>query len=476
MVDRFHAAGLGVILDVVYNHTAEGNEMGPTLSFRGIDNASYYRLVPDQRRYYLNHTGTGNALDLSVPRVLQMVTDSLRYWVTEMKVDGFRFDLATTLARESDNYDESAGFLDSCRQDPILSSVKLIAEPWDCGPDGFQVGRFPPGWAEWNDQFRDTVRSFWKGDDGLTPVVARRITASGDYFNKRGRKPWASINFVTAHDGFTLQDLVSYNERHNEANCECNRDGNPDNRSWNCGVEGPTDDPQILDLRERQKRNMLATLMLSQGTPMLLAGDEMGRTQQGNNNAYCHDNEISWVEWDIDERDRALMRFVSTLTFLRQNLPVLRRNRFLTGESNPVLGVADVKWLSPDGVELTPEQWNDPALKCFGTVIDGRAQASGIPRPSSDVTLMLLFNADHRDCEFFMPRIPGPEQWTCLLDTDMPAREELAVIDVEQRYHLVGRSTALFALEARGQQDSNFARIRDFLLGRLASTATEPPP
>ena len=465
MVDRFHAADIGVILDVVYNHTAEGNELGPTLSFRGIDNASYYRLVADQKRYYHNHTGTGNALNLSIPRVLQLVTDSLRYWVTDMKVDGFRFDLATTLGREAEHFDESAGFLDSCRQDPVLSTVKLIAEPWDCGPGGYQVGRFPPGWAEWNDKFRDTVRSFWKGDEAETADFARRITASGDLFNKRGRKPWASINFITAHDGFTLHDLVSYQERHNEANGEDNRDGHQDNRSWNCGVEGPTTDDSIIHLRERQKRNLLATLLLSQGTPMLLAGDEFGRTQGGNNNAYCHDDEIGWVNWDIDERGRQLMQMVSTLTFLRQHLPVLRRSRFLIGEYNPVLDVSDVKWLNAEGGDLTPEQWNDPALKCFAQVIDGRAQASGIPRPSSDITLLLLFNADHQDQQVVMPRIPGPEQWTRLLDTAEPRQEALAVVSVGDHYHLVARSLALFALEASGRSGGNFELIRKGLIG-----------
>ncbi len=425
MVDRFHAAGLEVILDVVYNHTPEGNEQGPTLSFKGVDNASYYRLMPDEPRYYINDTGTGNTLNLSHPRVLQMVTDSLRYWVTEMHVDGFRFDLATILARESHGYDEGGGFLDSCRQDPVLSSVKLIAEPWDCGPGGYQVGRFPPGWAEWNDTFRDTVRAFWKGEPGTAPELAKRITASGDRFNHRGRRPWASVNFITAHDGFTLHDLVSYNDKHNEANGEDNRDGHSDNRSWNCGAEGPTDDPAILELRERQKRNLLATLLLSQGTPMLLAGDEFGRSQQGNNNAYCQDNEISWVDWDgMDEQGQALQRFVGKLLHLRQTMPLLRRNRFLTGEWNEALQVKDVKWLSANGEELTGEQWEDTHMRCFGAVLDGRAQASGLVKPAEEATLLMLFNAWHEDLAFTMPAVPPDRAWYLVLDTAQPEQDE----------------------------------------------------
>ena len=311
MVAHLHDAGLEVILDVVYNHTAEGNELGPTLSFRGIDNASYYRLLPDNRRFYINDTGTGNTLNLSHPRVLQMVTDSLRYWATEMHVDGFRFDLATILGREAHGFDEGNGFLDSCRQDPILSDLKLIAEPWDCGPGGYQVGGFPPGWAEWNDRFRDMVRAFWKGD-AAPAELAQRLCASAAKFHRRGRKPWASVNFVTAHDGFTLADLVSYNHKHNEANGEDNRDGHSHNYSWNCGVEGATDDAEISALRERQKRNILATLILSQGSPMILAGDEFGRTQHGNNNAYCQDNEVSWVDWRLAEENATEVAFVRT--------------------------------------------------------------------------------------------------------------------------------------------------------------------
>ncbi|PXW23032.1 glycogen debranching protein GlgX [Paraburkholderia caballeronis] len=466
MVDRFHEAGLEVILDVVYNHTAEGSELGPTLSFRGIDNASYYRLMPDQPRYYINDTGTGNTLNLSHPRVLQMVTDSLRYWVAEMSVDGFRFDLATILGREPYGFDEGGGFLDSCRQDPILSSVKLIAEPWDCGPGGYQVGGFPPGWAEWNDRFRDTVRAWWKGDEGIAADLATRLCASGDHFNRRGRRPWSSVNFVTAHDGFTLNDLVSYNDRHNDSNGEDNRDGHGDNRSWNCGAEGPTDDPEIRALRERQKRNFLATLLLSQGTPMLLAGDESGRTQRGNNNAYCQDNEISWLDWDgIDDDGRALAAFVRKLTTLRHALPVLRRNRFLTGEHNDALNVTDVEWLSPAGAPLAREQWGDPSMRCFGMLIDGRSQTSGIMRLASDATLLIVLNAYHDVVDFQLPSVPGNDQWSCLIDTNMPVRDELPEFEAGDVYQVTGRSLLLFALHARGATQRVFERLEQDLTG-----------
>jgi isoamylase len=450
MVARFHDAGIEVILDVVYNHTAEGNERGPTLSFKGIDNASYYRL-PDQRRYYVNDTGTGNTLNLSHPRVLQMVTDSLRYWVQEMHVDGFRFDLGTILAREPYGFDEGGGFLDSCRQDAVLSSVKLITEPWDCGPGGYQVGGFPPGWAEWNDRFRDTVRAFWKGDEGIVAELATRLTASGDLFNRRGRKPWASINFITAHDGFTLNDLLSYNDKHNEANGEENRDGHSDNRSWNHGAEGTTDDPQIVALRERQKRNMLSTLVLSQGTPMMLAGDEFGRSQEGNNNAYCQDNEISWVDWNYGERGEELIRFVERLTRLRRQYAVLRRNRFLTGEWNEEFGIKDATWLAPTGEEMSSDQWQDAQAKCLGVLLDGRAQVSGIAKRGSDATLMLVLNGHDDVVVFKLPEVPGGRDWLRLIDTNLPEEDdELEEAPVRFRfnhsYEVTGRSLLLFLL------------------------------
>ncbi len=456
MVARFHSAEIEVILDVVYNHTAEGNELGPTLCFKGIDNASYYRLMPDQPRYYINDTGTGNTFNLSHQRVLQMVTDSLRYWAEEMHVDGFRFDLATILAREPYGFDEGGGFLDSCRQDPVLSSIKLIAEPWDCGPGGYQVGGFPPGWAEWNDRFRDTVRSYWKGEDAVLPELAKRITGSGDLFNRRGRKPWASVNFMTAHDGFTLNDLVSYNDKHNEANQEENRDGHSDNRSWNHGAEGPTDDPAIIELRGRQKRNLLATLLLSQGTPMLLAGDEFGRTQQGNNNGYCQDNEISWVSWDHDEHAQRLTRFCQRLLTIRRRYVVLRRSRFLTAEWNEELGIKDSAWLDPAGKELSEGQWKDAKARCFGLLLDGRAQSSGIKQRGHEASLLLVFNAHHDVVVFSLPKVNDGGEWQRLVDTNLPDEDE----DPDERprftfgheYQVTGRSLLLFELRPAKQR------------------------
>ena len=417
MVAHLHKAGLELILDVVYNHTAEGNERGPTLSMRGIDNASYYRLLPDERRYYINDSGTGNTLDLSHPCVLQMVTDSLRYWATEMRVDGFRFDLATILGRYADGFNERHSFLVACRQDPVLSKVKLIAEPWDCGPGGYQVGGFAPGWAEWNDKFRDNVRAYWKGDRGELGELARRLTASGDLYNQRGRRPFASVNFITAHDGFTLRDVVSYDHKHNEANDENNQDGTDRNLSWNHGSEGATDDPSIRSLRVQQMRNLLATLLFAQGTPMLLAGDEFGRTQHGNNNAYCQDNELSWVDWSLDDEGRELLAFCQHLIALRRSYPILRRQRFLVGHYNEELDVKDVTWLAPDGSEMTEEHWHDEEARCMGMLMDGRAQPSGVKRSGADATLLLLLNADHQPCEFQLPEVHGGRQWLCLVDT-----------------------------------------------------------
>ena len=441
MIARFHDAGLEVILDVVYNHTSEGNEQGATLSFRGIDNASYYRLIPGRKRFYINDTGTGNTLNLSHPRVLQMVTDSLRYWVDEMHVDGFRFDLATILAREDHGFDEGGGFLDTCRQDPALSAVKLIAEPWDIGPGGYQVGQFPPGWAEWNDKYRDTTRAFWKGSAPVAEM-AHRLAASSNEFNRRGRRPWASVNFVTAHDGFTLADVVSYNEKHNEANGEDNRDGSSNNMSWNCGVEGPTGDPDIKALRERQIRNLLATLLLSQGTPMLLAGDEFGRTQQGNNNPYNQDNAISWLDWDIRPEGRHLIKFVQELTALRHRYPILRRGRFLTGESDGEAGMKDVCWMNPSGQEMTNGDWSDGNIHCFGMLLDGRARATGIRRASSDSTMLLVLNAHHSGVGFILPEVAGGQVWRLVFDTNAPNHVE--DFGVGDEYMVTGRSVLLF--------------------------------
>jgi glycogen operon protein len=445
MVARFHEAGLEVILDVVYNHTAEGNERGPTLSFKGIDNSSYYRL-PDDKRYYINDTGTGNTLNLSHPRVIQMVTDSLRYWVQLTHVDGFRFDLGTILAREPNGFDNQSGFLKAVSQDPVLGTIKLIAEPWDCGPGGYQVGAFPPGWAEWNDKFRDTVRDFWRSQG---PIVAltERMCASAPTFDHQGRRPWASINFVTAHDGFTLNDVVSYNEKHNLDNGEENRDGTSDNHSWNCGAEGPTKDRAINRLRERQMRNMLATLLLSQGSPMLLAGDEFGRTQKGNNNAYCQDNEISWLSWDMRERGRSLVRFVHRLVTLRHQYPILRRNLFLNGEFIEELGVKDVTWIEPGGGEMEERHWKDPENRTFGMLLDGRAQTTGIRQRGKEATLLILINGHHERAKFVLPECAGAGQWTLLIDTTCPDDAAGKNFDVGEPYPVTERSLVLLQLK-----------------------------
>ena len=449
MVAHLHDAGLEVILDVVYNHTAEGNERGPTLSFKGIDNVSYYRLLPDRKRFYINDTGTGNTLNLSNSRVLQMVVDSLRYWVQEMHVDGFRFDLGTILAREAHGFDQSSGFLHVCQQDPVLNGVKLVAEPWDIGPGGYQVGGFPPGWAEWNDKFRDEVRAFWKGDERKAPVMAARMSASADMFNKRGRKPWASVNFITAHDGFTLRDTVSFNDKHNDANGEDGRDGSDNNHSWNHGAEGETDDPEINKARRRQMRNMLATLLLSQGTPMLLAGDEFGRTQGGNNNAYCQDNEISWLDWDIPEWGHRQIALVRRLTRLRHDYPILRRGRFFTGADIAEMGgVKDVTWINAGGAEMQSRDWGDAGMKCFGMLIDGRAQATGIRKPGSDTTMLIVMNAHHDLVTFTLPECTNGKEWELVFDTNVPERDDVQSFAIGEGYDVTQRSLLLFALKS----------------------------
>ncbi len=452
MVRRFHDAGIQVILDVVYNHTAEGNQLGPTLSFRGIDNASYYRLLPDQPRYYVNDTGCGNTLNLSHPRVLQMVMDSLRHWVEEMHVDGFRFDLATTLGREPHGFDQGSGFFDAVRQDPVLSRVKLIAEPWDPGPGGYQLGGFPPGFAEWNDRFRDAVRRFWRGDEGVLPELAPRLLGSSDLFEHRGRRPWASINFVTCHDGFTLEDLVSYNDKHNEANGEENRDGHSANHSWNHGTEGFTDDPDIVALRRRQKRNFLATLLLSQGTPMLLSGDEIGHSQLGNNNAYCQDNETTWLDWEsAAQEDPDLLPFIRRLIAFRRRHPILRRPEFLHGWGTSPEGVKDVTWIAPDGSEKSDAHWHAPGARCLGLMLCGTAidaEARNMQAETDD-TLLILLNANETTVEFTLPQAPGGQSWRREIDTGEPGFDPgTAPLPPVSPYPVAGRSLIVFRARA----------------------------
>ncbi len=445
MVKALHSAGLEVILDVVYNHTAEGNELGPTLAFRGIDNAAHYRLRPDDRRYYMDFTGTGNTLDMQHPRVLQLMMDSLRYWVQEMHVDGFRFDLASALARELHEVDRLGTFFDIIRQDPLLSQVKLIAEPWDLGEGGYQVGNFPSGWAEWNDKYRDTMRAYWKGDGGLIGEFARRLTGSSDLYGRSGRRPHASINYITVHDGFTLRDLVSYNEKHNEANGEGNRDGAVNNLSWNCGVEGPTDDPAINELRERQVRNLLGTLLLSQGVPMMLAGDEIGRTQRGNNNAYCHDSEISWVDWALDPSRERLLEYARRMIALRRSHPVFRRRHFFQGRSVRGSGEKDIAWLTPDGTEMSAEEWDNNFARCLGVFLGGEAlqEVDERGRRVVDDSFLLLFNAHHDAIPFKLPDL-GAGGWLALVDTALGnGLLPEGTYQPNGTYQLAGRSLAL---------------------------------
>ncbi len=450
MVKTLHSAGLEVILDVVYNHTAEGNELGPTLCFRGLDNSAYYRLRSDDPRYYMDYTGCGNTLNMRHPRVLQLIMDSLRYWVTEMHVDGFRFDLASALARELHEVDRLGAFFDILRQDPVLDRVKLIAEPWDLGEGGYQVGNFPNGWAEWNDKYRDAMRAFWRGDGGIIGEFARRITGSSDLYGSSGRAPHASINFVTAHDGFTLLDLVSYNEKHNEANGEHNRDGNDHNLSWNCGVEGPTDDASILTLRRRQSRNLLATLLLSQGVPMLAAGDEIGRTQQGSNNAYCQDNAISWIDWTIDEARSNLLAFARRMIDLRRRHPIFRRRHFFEGRSLHGDEAKDISWHKPDGTEMTEQEWNHDFARCLGVYLSGNRldEVDGRGRPVTDEDFLVLFNAHDGVIDFTLPGA-SEHEWTLLVDT---ARDDGLLPDGVYRgrsvYPLDARSLVLMEKDA----------------------------
>jgi isoamylase len=430
MVKALHEAGIEVILDVVYNHTAEGNHLGPTLSFKGLDNAAYYRLMNDDRRFYMDYTGTGNTLNMRHPHVLQLIMDSLRYWVLEMHVDGFRFDLASTLARGLHDVDRLSAFFDIIQQDPVISQTKLIAEPWDVGEGGYQVGNFPPLWLEWNGKYRDCVRDYWRGQDQTLGEFAFRFTGSSDLYEGTGRRPYASVNFITAHDGFTLNDLVSYNDKHNEANGEENRDGESHNRSWNCGAEGPTDDPAVNALRNRQRRNFLSSLFLSQGIPMLLGGDEIGRTQKGNNNAYCQDNEISWFDWQSADRD--LLDFTTRIIELRKQHPVFRRRRWFQGR--PIHGVTDIGWFTPDGVEMEEEHWGEGFAKAVGVALNGEAIDDPDPRGERivDDSFYVLFNAHHEPLRFVLPKENWGKEWTLVLDTAATQPEE------EQGSHKAG--------------------------------------
>jgi glycogen operon protein len=428
MVKALHQAGIEVILDVVYNHTAEGNHLGPMLSFKGVDNASYYRLMPDDPHFYMDFTGTGNSLNVVHPSTLRMIMDSLRYWVMECHVDGFRFDLASALARELYDVDRLSAFFDTIHQDPVLSQVKLIAEPWDVGPGGYQVGNFPVLWSEWNGIYRDVMRDFWRGEASVADF-ASRLTGSSDLYESDGRHPFASINFITAHDGFTLRDLVSYNEKHNEANLEDNRDGTDDNRSWNCGAEGETDDPGINALRLRQQKNFLATLLLSQGTPMLLGGDEFGRSQGGSNNAWCQDNEISWFDWEAAVGDGELREFTRKLIATRREHPVFRRRQFLHGTDEEGSGLPDVWWFRPDGRRMTKVDWDDGGTRLLGMFLNGEEIVSPDEHGQRivDDSFVLLFNASHEDAEFALPPERFGRQWTVELRTDDGSGDDLHV-------------------------------------------------
>lgn len=448
MVKTLHREGIEVILDVVYNHTAEGNHLGPTLCFRGIDNSSYYNLSPE-KRYYMDYTGCGNTLNVTHQYVLQLIMDSLRYWVTEMHVDGFRFDLAATLARELHDVNRLGTFFAVIHQDPVLSQVKLIAEPWDLGPGGYLVGNFPILWAEWNGKFRDTVRRFWKSDPGQAGDLAYRLTGSSDLYESGGRRPYASINFVTAHDGFTLNDLVSYNQKHNEANKEDNRDGTNDNLSWNCGVEGPTTDENILNVRERQKRNFLATLLLSQGVPMITAGDEFGRTQGGNNNAYCQYNEISWVNWDMTEKNNELLQFTRFLLRFFHEHPILQRRRFFNGRDTRQTGIKDLTWFHPDGHEMTEADWNNSQIRFLGLRLAGDAieEMDEHGEPITDDTILILLNGHYEPINFVLPECPAFERWRLIMDTRESKIPQVPIhFDPKSIFKMESRSVALFVL------------------------------
>lgn len=459
MVKILHSAGIEVILDVVYNHTAEGNHLGPTLSFRGIDNLAYYRLEPENKRYYMDFTGCGNTLNMRHPRVLQLIMDSLRYWVLEMHVDGFRFDLASALARELYEVNRLGAFFDIIHQDPVLSQVKLIAEPWDLGEGGYQVGNFPVGWTEWNGKYRDTVRAYWKGEGGTIGEFAHRITGSSDLYEHGGRLPYASINFVTCHDGFTLHDLVSYNRKHNEANQEDNLDGESHNRSWNCGAEGVSDDPQVNALRDRQKRNFLASLFLSQGVPMLLAGDELGRSQQGNNNSYCQDNALSWLNWNLTAGQEKLLDFVRGLIALRKAHPVFRRHHFFQGRLIKGGGIKDIIWLTPAGAEMTNGEWQHDFAGCLGLFLAGNGleEQDEKGRPITDSNFLLMINAHHQPVSFTIPSLVPVTCWRVLLDTGSPDGNPGGkfIWECGESYSLLGHSLALLVESLGRETDSH---------------------
>ncbi len=445
MVKLFHRAGIEVILDVVYNHTAEGNQYGPTLSFRGIDNKSYYRLSEQNQRHYEDFTGCGNSLNARHPRALQVITDSLRYWIQEMHIDGFRFDLASTLAREFFAVDKMGSFFDVMHQDPVIHQVKLIAEPWDLGEGGYQVGNFPVGWAEWNGKYRDCMRSFWKGDGGRLSEFATRLCGSSDLYKVSGRKPHASINYITSHDGFTMQDWVTYNSKHNEANLEESRDGTDDNLSWNCGVEGPTEELLVVKLREQQKRNLIATLFLSQGVPMMLGGDELSRSQMGNNNAYCQDNELSWFHWNFNENQTAFLEFVKKVIRFRKSQPVLVRKNFLEGRE--VRGAKDIIWLDSTGKEMSDAEWNSPHVQSVGMLLSGKA-IHGLNERGERIegdTLLLMMNAYHDRVSFLLPKIDSSRAWEMAFDT-AEGRLSGWKMRGEETYVLEGRSLAVMKL------------------------------
>jgi glycogen operon protein len=475
MVRTLHAAGIEVILDVVYNHTCEGNHLGPTLSFRGVDNAAYYRLVEKDRRYHMDYTGCGNTLNMMHPRVLQLIMDSLRYWVLEMHVDGFRFDLASTLARELHEVNRLGAFFDIIHQDPVLSQVKLIAEPWDVGPGGYQVGNFPVLWTEWNGKYRDTIRRFWKGDGGLVSEVATRLAGSSDLYQDDGRKPYASINFITAHDGFTLQDLVSYNEKHNEDNGEGNKDGADDNHSWNCGAEGETDDPGVIELRERLKRCLFATLMFSEGVPMILAGDELSHSQRGNNNTYCQDNELTWLNWELDERQQKFLDFCRWCTEIFREQPVLQRRKFFLGRALRGANIKDLTFFDNAGNEMSDDAWNTGWVRCLGVRLAGDIihEMDERGEPIVGDTLLLLMNAHWEQLPFVLPKTREDQVWEMMVDAaerpDLPLAWRGG-----QEYPLFGRTLALLRTTSPERAGTRLSPLQERALRREAARANQP--